>query len=322
MGHVNFRAEDFNRLAEEVASARLLNVVQEGSREYLHPWKAQPVIRNDPTDPYDRELLGRYRLRFVPGLINMASPWVTVPIEEASPETRQRLRDEKKSLSGPVDAYLDEGPQLELNWRIIGQGEHREEPIPAALQNVGAGRANARGDVQLLAATDIVLRIPRAASTTNAQITFASDSQSIDLSPVYLRPRSYDFRIVSLDKYRPWRPSQRTLVQVLQDPFNQAGTDDLLICTFYALRPRGESSALPNRLWRPFIRQVLHHNLCYWPAGFENARPTRPIRLFIALAAGVAQPVISAILGQQNSFTEALANLRSAQERSGYFMSI
>lgn len=281
---------------------------------WAHPW--QVTARWDAA-------LESWSATVNPGFVNGMDPTVKLAYELAPLVTRRRIgRAERKAA---VDAWLTEGPQMLLtDWRT-------PSPVPDYFVARGVAATAVATDEPLagqpspvarriVQAMDIVLHQPRAASRIDVQGSTIGGAEGTGA------------RVLVNYSGSAGRAYVRAVRELVDDPpitsaglidgsQSDTGIDRRLIASVYLLSPDGVTEGEPDATWQPHIRHGLFWNVAYRASGRPGAAP-EDLRLDVPLAAGLAQPLIGAILAQVNDATSAVAQFLAARVGRGRFWSV
>lgn len=313
--------------------------------ERSHPWKVRPVWNQKKTTP-----AGGYWTAVVePGLVNGLPAAVRLPVGELNEDQRERVRAEARAENRPmppdtarVDIYLDEDPQLRLNWRRIGTGATgtateqdgelvvQQEPVPEFFKRLGVREANTNPlgfeatptqGVRYLVASDLVLSQPRVAVQSEVKVGAVVDGNVTSVQPAYVVPPDRQPRVESFGKFTPAPPPTLTPRDLFFAPFQELSVDQLHLSTVYALSPWDPPTDDVDGNWAIYFKYNLHWNVAHASRIAEAVR-VPPLTLFTGLAAGIGDTLFNFILATQNDFAQAAANLITANNQTGRFHAV
>lgn len=310
-----------------------------------HPWQVRPVWIEKKASAAG----GDWVAVMEPGLVNGLPASVRMNVADLSEEQRTRVRQEAEKAGRPmppatsqVDVFLDEQPQLRLNWRRIGTGAAgtvteqdgelviRQEPVPEFFKRLGVKDASTNPlgyettptqGVRYLAASDLVLNQPRVAVQSEVTVGAAVDGTIVSVQPTYLVPPDRQPKIVSFAKFDPPSPPTLTPQDLFFAPFQELPLDQLHLSTLYALSPWDPASAQIDGNWTIYFKYHVHWNLAHASRIAEAIR-VQPLTLFTGLAAGVGDTLFNFILSNNNDFAQAAANLITANNQGGRFHAV
>lgn len=310
-----------------------------------HPWQVAPAWISKKSTPAG----GYWAAAIEPGLVNGLPASVKIMFKDAPVEAQLRISADQTSAKKPkikddqtVEVFLDERPQLPLNWRRIGTGAAgtpveqdgelviQQEPVPEFFKRLGVKDASTNPlgyeatptqGVRYLAASDLVLNQPRVAVQSEVTVGAAIDGTITSVQPTYAVPPDRQPRIVSFSKFDPPPPPTLSPRDLFFAPFQELPLDQLHLSTIYALSPFNPSSEDINGNWTTYFQYKVHWNLVYASRIAEAIR-VQPLTLFTGLAAGIGDTLFNFILANNNDFSQAAANLITANNQGGRFHTV
>lgn len=310
-----------------------------------HPWQVRPVWNAKKTTPAG----GYWTAVMEPGLVNGLPAAVRMNVADLSGPQRTRVRQEAEKAgrtmppdTAQVDVFLDEQPQLRLNWRRIGTGAAgtvteqggelviRQEPVPEFFKRLGVQDASTNPlgyeatptqGVRYLAATDLVLNQPRVAVQSEVTVGAAVDGTITSVQPTYAIPADRQPRVVSFSKFDPPASPALTPQDLFFAPFQELPLDQLHLSTLYALSPWNSPGEDIDGNWTIYFKYNLHWNLAH-ASRIAEAITVPPLTLFTGLAAGIGDALYNFILANNNDFAQAAANLITANNQGGRFHAV
>lgn len=299
-------------------------VEPDASHDFRHPWWGTPSWNADSQ---------RWEAYFKPGFVNGLD--VVVANAEGS----------HTSLVAEVQVGLP------LVWRdVVRSGQllatesgkilvRPGEGYPAYFDLLGAKLvegARELGDdrpedptrTREVRACDVALAVARIAA--NQQVTVLNpftEQATIDIQTVfdnsYLRANAASPR--KLQAHAKWAsPQDPTAAELLGGVGIQPQTDEILICTVYALSPPdAPADAQPDAGWELFFKHRVFWNLAHAPKNVLPAgAPSPKIRFSLPLAGGIGQPIVDALLAPVNDSLTAVAAYLGAADLKGEFWTI
>lgn len=310
-----------------------------------HPWQVRPVWIEKKAAPGG----GYWTALIEPGLVNGLPAAVRMNVADLSEQQRTRVRQEAEKAGRPmppatsqVDVFLDEQPQLRLNWRRIGTGAAgtaaevngelviQQEPVPEFFKRLGVQEASTSPlgyeatptqGVRYLAASDLVLNQPRVAVQSEVTVSAAVDGTITSVQPTYAVPPDRQAMVVSFAKFDPPPPPTLTPQDLFFAPFQELPLDQLHLSTVYALSPWNPPGKDIDGNWTIYFKYNLHWNLAH-ASRIAEAITVAPLTLFTGLAAGLGDTLFNFILSNNNDFAQAAANLITANNQGGRFHTV
>lgn len=340
-----FSRHRHNRMVKKAVEYYPIRFSEDSPPGRSHPWQIRPEWRK-----VDDSGKGEWTGVIQPGCVNGQPAYINTLFKHARPEAQARIKEERLQAKLPeatpetrVKVYLDEQAALPFAWRSIGSDGVAEsvsgnadsgavtgvfEKVPDFFKRLGVADANtnllgeAAATQRLLRACDIVLYQPRLAMTNEVTVGAVVDGVIASVNPGFNLPTDLEPRVTATAKFVA--PSRNVSLQsVFFDRFIDEPYDLVHLSTVYALSP-----VLPlldtavSQAWQIYVKYNLHWNLVHAPQRIVPRTELQPITLFVPLAGGVAQPVISEILAQNNDWAQAALDFYQQRNLQGKFYAV
>lgn len=307
------------------------------SGEWKHPWQVRCSAGTEGTGK------PQWRAKVRPGFVNGRD--ATIGMDDLDDRGKPTGRLIQTPLTG------EDGPSLALEtWRnplasagIAESGAALPgEGYPKYFEQIGVkpaigGAPNSFSPApeqdpertREIRACDIFLWTPRVSATTRVSILEPLvDQQAVDLktslnTTALFRARadgSY-YQLKLLPKWTP--PKEPTMLDRLLGIYDEPQSDELKIATVWIVSPPDASpDAEPDESWTPYVQHFVFWNLMHAPRRPPLIVPQKPIRFFLPLLAGAAQPIIDSILTPLNDAYAAVSYALQDASYKGEFWSI
>jgi hypothetical protein len=292
-----------------------VHIAAGASTEFKHPWQLTPRWRPDPETPSGGEWVAKVEPGFVNGLDATVEG---VPLTDAPEIAFTAFRDPAASagIAATNSGDLVQAP---------GEG------YPRFFETLGvkpAAKGGKLGDqppvnpsrTREIRACDVVLISPRMSSRQRVDLLSPiGDQQTVQISTAFstaaLRANP-QHRLVTQARWTP--PAIPTALERLLGLYAEQESDELLICTAYFVSPPDAGAdAIPDRTWSVWPQYRVFWNLAHASRADVNTRPFQPIRFFLPLAGGIAQPIVDSILSPINDALAAVHELLNATDFAG-----
>ena len=344
---MKYEAKWWAKLLQKVEQYLPRSFEYKGASPRPHPWQIRPVWVKDAKLKY-----GHWRGIVTAGLVNAIPTYVTMIYEEATDEARKRVELDaianKKPIPGPKDSvkiYLDEMAEIKFNWRKVGSDGSPDsvtgnansggligsfEKVPDFFKRMGVADANPKileqppTTQRLLRACDIVLHQPRTGLINTSEISAASiDTTLVSINPSFVVPPDTEPYLAALSKYVPVVANPATFADLVFQRFIDTPFDQIHLSTVYLLSPQLPLLDEENlEGWQCYFKYNCHYNLVHATQQIERRQEFVPISLVVPLAGGLAQPVISYILAENNFFAQATLDFYQQRKLNGKFYAI
>ncbi len=346
-------ADAWNKLVAQVKRARPLRGVRAETKEqprgvivsgddhslWRHPWfiSARWEWKEDGT--------GEWRAFIRPGFVNGRDTYITMPADwpEGTPPDED-AKEHDVALTDDPTPYLiiggwrnplkPDSVSASLSGQIIASAA---EGYPKFFEKLGVKAAAKGGDVSKpgalegefdenrtreIRAVDVVLS--KARIGTRLQIDVHDpllDAQTETISTVftndYLRATGGRAKLRVVAKFKPVEEQSLALMYGTLLNAGDAQYDELKMATVWIVSPPDAADdAEPDETWTPYPQYSVIWNLQHASRLIPPKAPSEPLRLFVPLAGGIAQPVINALLSfvnDQNAEAEAFFNQADAR---------
>lgn len=341
-------ANAWNRLIDFLRRNQILGCTLLKSGNWKHPWQVTPSW-----DAANQ----RWVAGIHPGFVNGLDAAVTVVLEDAPQDTKDRIKRQGIAAADSVDAWLTEEPLLPLmQWRAIGADATMQsaslsddgslttsfEPVPEFLSALGVGEPpnissettdaglvqRISGELEqasgkrLLRACDLALYHDRFATSTQWTQGVGIDGMFVQFNVTYQIPPTMRERAYIRASSNFEMLASTPLQDRLKGDWTDTTFDALHLATVYLLSP--ENAALesaPDQTWTPYVKHRLFWNLNYASNVLEPALKHENMVFNTGLAAGLLDTIANQILATINDQNAAIAEFLNRNTLEGRFWS-
>lgn len=353
--NITIPAETWNGLIRDIVRARAVGgigcetkqtasgclITGSGGGQFRHPWQVSARWRyNDSIQP----LGGQWVANIWPGFVNGHDVTITEKRKDEAAASAEKttvevpLTDEEPpelAIHGFRNPVAPGGVEASLSGDIIvkpGEGYPKFFDqlgvVPAAKGGSGFQAMEPEADptrTRQIRACDIVLVTPRMATRQTVDVLDPFTlGQTISIDTVFdnnaLRNARSRHWLIAPSKWRP--PEPPTPLDKLMGTAVEPQTDEIKLATLWVVSPpdAGEDDE-PDETWTPYPQHFVFWNLNQASRAQMPGRPPEPLRFFLPLAGGVAQPIINAILDPINDANNQISAFLNAADFTGLYWS-